>query len=118
MTIQSLAAWTEVPVRNIDAAVAFYDAALGTTTKVDRTGPRPMAVLDGHMTGGGCTLFEGEPAPGTIIHFHVSSMDEAAARAKSAGGAILGDPVTFPHGRYVYVSDPDGNKLGLFEPKG
>ncbi len=84
MTTQPLAVWTEMPVRNIDAAVAFYDATLGTHTTVDRSGPRPMANLADFMDGVGCTLFEGEPAAGTILHFYVSSMDDAAQRAQSA----------------------------------
>lgn len=115
---QSLTAWTEMPVRNIDAAVAFYDAVLGTKSKIDRSGPRPMANIDDHMSGVGCTLFEGEPTSGAVIHFYVASMEAAAKKAEAAGGKVDSDPVEIPYGRFVYATDPDGNRLGLFEAKG
>lgn len=114
---QPLVVWTETPVRDIATAVAFYDTVLGTRTTIDRSGPRPMANLNDAMDTVGCTLFEGEPGPSTIAHFAVPALDAAMARAAQAGGAVEGDPVEIPYGRFVYVSDPDGNRLGLFEAK-
>ena len=26
-------------------------------------------------------------------------------------------PLDIPYGRFVYIEDPDGNSIGLFEPK-
>lgn len=118
MTSQPIVVWTETPVRDIDAAVAFYDTVLGTTSPVDRSGPVPMATINAAMDTVGCTLFEGEPAGGTILHFAVPELDAAVARARSAGGAVTSEPVDIPPGQFTYVTDPDGNKIGLFEPKG
>lgn len=114
---QPLVVWTELPVRDVAKAAAFYDAVLGTKTTVDTSGPKPMANVGDFMEGVGCSLFEGEPGAATIAHFNVPELDAASARATAAGGKVDGEAIEIPPGRFVYVSDPDGNRLGLFEPK-
>ena len=59
---QPLVVWTEIPVRDVARAAAFFDAVLGTTTTVDSSGPQPMANIGDAMDGVGCSLFEGDPA--------------------------------------------------------
>ncbi|MEZ5721883.1 MAG: VOC family protein [Paracoccaceae bacterium] len=114
---QPLVVWTEIPVRDVARAAAFFDAVLGTTTTVDSSGPQPMANIGDAMDGVGCSLFEGDPAAATIVHFNVPELASATARATAAGGTVDGAPVEIPPGRFAYVTDPDGNRIGLFEPK-
>lgn len=109
---------TETQVRDIEKAVAFYDAVLGTKTSIDRSGPQPTASLGDAMDTVGCTLFEGAPGPASVTHFAVPALEAAVGRVAGAGGRVEGDPVAIPVRGFVYVTDPDGNRLGLFEARG
>lgn len=120
MTNQPVA-WTEIPVRDLDAAARFYSAALGVELYEQQMGPdRTFVVPYGGETGISMNLQEGEPASGNgpVVHFTVPDADAAAERAKAAGGTLLSPAIEIPPGRFFYVADPDGNKIGLFEPKG
>ena len=66
----------------------------------------------------------GGDAPTTpgVAHFafFIESMDEAAARLKSAGADFLSPPLDIPYGPYqggrtAYFKDPDGLNLQLME---
>ena len=118
MTTQPIVVWTELPVRDLAAAITLYDALLGTTSTIDRSGPVPMANLTRAEETVGCSLVEGEPGRGTVLHFNVAALDAAADILRAAGGKVTSDPIAIPQGRFVYAEDPDGNKIGLFEPKG
>lgn len=119
MTTQPIVVWTEIPVRDVAAAAKFYDTVFGFKTTVGQSQPNPMVMLNDTMDTIGASLIEGEPATGTVLHIPLPDTLEAGmARATRAGGKLLGDPVEIPYGRFVYATDPDGNKLGLFEPKG
>lgn len=121
MNTSPLIAWTEIPVRDLTKAVAFYNAAFGWSMEIDTSGTSPMAVLGGRMDTVGANLYEGTPAQsgsGNILHINLTGPLEAAASAwEKAGGKINCDPVEIAHGRFVYATDPDGNTLGLFEAK-
>lgn len=121
MNTQPIVAWTEIPVSNIEEATAFYNTAFGWKMEVDQTGPAPMAVLGGHMDVAGANLYEGDAAKGgqgPRPHIAIkTSLEDAMTRWESAGGKVISDPVVIEHGRFVFATDPDGNTLGLFEPK-
>ena len=63
--------------------------------------------------------FESAQATGmsrSELSFSVPSVPAASARAMVAGGRILQKAETFSWGTFGVVVDPDGNRLGLFEP--
>jgi len=114
--------WTEIPVRDIEKGIAFYNAAFGYGMKRDDSGPNPMAVLPANGGGGVAGhLYPGEPAKpgsGPTIHLAVpDTLEDTAQRFERAGGTIRSDPMPLPMGRFLYAQDPDGNSIGLFEPK-
>ena len=80
MTTQPLVVWTELPVRDVASAAAFYDAVLGTKTTVDTSGPMPMANIGDMIDGVGCSLFEGTPGAATLAHFAVPALEAATER--------------------------------------
>jgi predicted enzyme related to lactoylglutathione lyase len=88
---------------------------------IDESGPNPMAILGGNMETVGGHLYPGKPAMagnGPTVHIAVTDrLEDAAIRCRKAGGTVLGDIITIPPGRFVYATDPDGNSIGLFEPK-
>ena len=112
--------WNEVPVTDLDRAVEFYNTVFGWTMSVDHTGPNPMAVFGSDMETIGGHLYPGTPAQGNgpTVHLAVpGALEEAVERCRGAGGAIHSGPIDIPPGRFAYVTDPDGNSIGLFEPK-
>lgn len=118
MTTQPIVVWTEIAVKNLEAGVEFYDSVFGWTSKIDRSGPMPMAVLNGSMETVGADLVEGTGGGESVIHFALpDALEAGVARLELAGGAVQGPVVEIPFGRFVIARDPDGNKIGLFEPK-
>ncbi|MEL7114040.1 MAG: VOC family protein [Pseudomonadota bacterium] len=115
--------WCEIPVTDLAAAQRFYESVFGYEMTQDESGPNPIMFLPYTDPGVAGHLYPGRPAvPGTgpTVHLQVPDTVEAAqARVKSAGGDIIdGLVVDIPAGRFGYATDPDGNSLGLFEPRG
>lgn len=117
----TIVCWSEIPVSNLEKAVNFYSTVFKWTMKIDTTGPVPMADFGGTDAPGGGHLYAGKPAvdgSGPTVHMVVpDSLEDAIARCEGAGGKVTSDPIPLPMGRFVYASDPDGNAIGMFEPK-
>jgi hypothetical protein len=117
--------WIEIPVTDMDKAIAFYTKVFGYDLKVDNSGPNPMAVFAPAdiASGVGGHIYPGKPAAkgtGSTSHMIVpDTLDAAKARVIEAGGTIEldGYVVEMPFGDFCYATDPDGNSIGLFEPK-
>ncbi|WP_424944271.1 VOC family protein [Aliiroseovarius crassostreae] len=113
--------WAEIPVADLDKAIAFYNAVFKWTMTIDNTGPNPISILGGAMDTTSGHLYPGTPATdgnGPTVHIVVpDKLEDAAARCTDAGGTVLCDPIEIPPGRFVYATDPDGNSIGLFEAK-
>ena len=112
--------WTEIPVRDLEAAKTFYAAVTGRPLIMNEDGPQPIAIFaykgDPGVAG---HLYEGKPAAdgsGPTVHLQCEGGLEAAAkRCAAAGGEIVSPVITIPAGRFQYVKDIDGNSVGLFE---
>ena len=113
--------WGEIPVRDLDRSIAFYETVMKYKITRDEMGPSPVGMLPFEGDGIAGHLYPGTPAaPGTgpTLHLQVpDTLEETAARCEKAGGTIKSDAITIPPGRFIYVEDPDGNSLGLFEFK-
>ncbi len=119
MTTKPVVVWSEIPVSDMNKAVAFYNATFDWQMTIDESGPNPMAILGGRMDDAGGHLYPGKPASdgGPTVHIVVPDrLEDAAIRCRKAGGEVIGEIVTIPPGRFVYAKDPDGNSIGLFEP--
>ena len=115
---QNAVVWSEIPVRDLDAASAFYAQVLGCQMRPDTSGPRPIVDIVAEQVAG--HLYVGTPAAaGTGITLHLAvqgSVEDALTRAKSAGGTVVTPIITIPPGRFAKILDPDGNSIGLFQP--
>ena len=111
--------WAEIPVTDIDRAIAFYNKVFDLELQKDESGPNPMAMFQ-TATGNGVAghLYTGKPAPegsGPTVHFATpDKLETTMARVKAAGGSVLSEPISIPAGRFAYCLDPDGNSIGLF----
>ncbi|MEL6167918.1 MAG: VOC family protein [Pseudomonadota bacterium] len=113
--------WAEIPVTDMEKAVAFYAAVTGGSLTLDQTGPNPMAVFKPQdpATGIAGHLYPGAPAEegkGPTIHIAAEGdIDEMVARVWDNGGKVVSPPIEIPAGRFIYCLDPFGNSIGFFE---
>lgn len=116
-----LACWYEIPVTDLKAGQAFYEAVLGIkmTYADNPVLPNPMVwFADPETPGAFGHLYPGKPAPtneGPTVHILASDpLEEVMPRVEAAGGKVVSPIVPLPVGRFVYITDPDGNSIGLF----
>ena len=102
-------------VRDLDASKHFYAELLGFTGR----NAKPLA--DGRPFvpfKQGIALTTGGPGNAPQIDhiaFRVGGVDALAARLKNAGVRFFQDLHDGIYGRTIYVADPDGNKIELYE---
>ena len=70
------------------------------------------AGIPGHITSLGH-----EPHNYTIFYVQVDDVDTYLKKAESLGGKTVVPPVPIPTGKFAWMSDPEGNTVGLFEVK-
>jgi predicted enzyme related to lactoylglutathione lyase len=52
-----------------------------------------------------------------MINYRIDDMDGMIAQLNANGIEILKGPEAHPNGRFLWIMDPDGNKVELWEPK-
>jgi len=102
-------------VRDLDASKKFYAELLGFTGRNAKplTDGRPFVPFKQ-----GIALTTGGPGGAPQIDhmaFRVSGVDALAARLQAAGVKFFQDLHDGIYGRTIYVADPDGNKIELYE---
>ena len=101
--------------QDLDASARFYSDVLGIRIRKHDThrDGRPLV-----LTHNGLGLTSGGNAHGgTIEHlcFRAQGVNGLAEQIEAAGGTIVRGPGPGPYGHTVYVLDPDGNEVELFE---
>jgi catechol 2,3-dioxygenase-like lactoylglutathione lyase family enzyme len=115
-------------IDDVDAAVAFYTNHLGFTLDVDSapafasiTRGNLRLLLSGEKSSGRQAMPDGtKPAPGgwNRILLQVTDIKAEAARLRAAGVKFRRDDiVSGPGGSQIWVVDPSGNLVELFQPK-
>jgi predicted enzyme related to lactoylglutathione lyase len=115
--------WHELHTVDRPAAAKFYARLLGWGTKDVPMGPDEqytLCVVNGQEIGG--ITKSKAPAsvpPHWLPYVAVEDVDAGAAKAKSLGARVLGDPMDIPNvGRFAVVADPQGATFALFkDPK-
>ena len=59
MTDRAIMVWGEIPVTNLEKAVAFYSEVFGYKMTINNSGPNPMADLGGQQSTAGAHLYPG-----------------------------------------------------------
>jgi predicted enzyme related to lactoylglutathione lyase len=114
--------WTDHASPDPGAAAGFYSDLFGWRTEnrmpADSEGEYHMAELDGKSVAAlGSQPMEGMP-PVWNTYISVESADEAARRARDAGGDVVMDPFdVFDAGRMAVCSDQAGAVFMVWEPK-
>jgi predicted enzyme related to lactoylglutathione lyase len=107
-----------VPVSDVDRAKAFYADQAGFNLDHDYTVSEQIRFVQLTPPGSACSIAIGrgltDVPPGTLAGLQLVVVDIEAARAELSGrGVDVGDIQDFPWGRFVFFSDPDGNRWSV-----
>lgn len=111
----------QVPVADLDRAKAFYTDKLGFIADIDTRVSEEIRFIQLTPPGSACSiaLTTGvhTMAPGSTEGLQVVVADADAARQELlARGVQVGEVREFPWGRFLFLTDPDGNGWSVQQP--
>ncbi len=120
--------WFEIPVENMERAIAFYENVLKVKLKRNKIGNHDMAWFpweDGSYGSGGSLVCHPEfyrPSKnGVLIYFTAPSGDlnNELAHVNKAGGKVVGEKekISEEHGFLAIIIDSEGNRVALHSKK-
>jgi predicted enzyme related to lactoylglutathione lyase len=107
-----------VPVSDVERAKAFYTERAGFNLDNDVTVKDGLRFIQLTPPGSACSISIGEGLtemdPGSLEGLQMVVDDADAAREELAGrGVEVSEVQEFPWGRFVFFSDPDGNRWAV-----
>jgi uncharacterized protein len=116
--------WFEIPVSDMERAIAFYQSAMDCLLERHPMGELDMAWFpsDESAYGAGGTLiyqpdYYKPSQDGILVYFQSSDIDENLRRIAAAGGTVLQDKTLISEniGYMALFLDSEGNRLALHE---
>src|SRR5258708_814865 len=109
-----------IPVTDVDRAKAFYVEKAGFHADHDHTVSDQMRFVQLTPPGSACSIALGKgittATPGSVQGMQLVVADVGQARAELVGrGVDVGEIQEFPWGRFIFFSDPDGNRWAVQE---
>jgi predicted enzyme related to lactoylglutathione lyase len=107
-----------IPVTDVDRAKAFYTEKAGFNADHDHRVSDDLRFVQLTPPGSACSIAFGvgmvDAAPPTTAGLQLVVADIDAARGELADrGVDVSDVQDFPWGRFVFFSDPDGNRWAV-----
>ncbi len=107
-----------IPVSDVDRAKAFYTEKAGFHADHDFQVSEGLRFVQLTPPGSACSIAIGEgiteAAPGSVQGMQIVVSDIDAARAELLGrGVEVGEVQDFPWGKFIFFSDPDGNRWAV-----
>ncbi len=114
--------WFDLPVAELNRAVAFYSAVIGQPVRIDDHGGYKVGVFPaaaGEIAG--CLVVRPGYKPageGSLLYFNVAGrLDAAVTAVTAAGGRITKAKHQIgPWGWRVLATDTEGNAIALHAP--
>src|SRR3954453_17544933 len=108
----------QVPVSDVDRAKAFYVDQVGFNADHDHEVSDDLRFVQLTPPGSACSIAIGrgitDAEPGSVRGMQVVVDDaDAAYEHLRAAGVAATEPQEFPWGRFVFFSDPDGNRWAI-----
>jgi catechol 2,3-dioxygenase-like lactoylglutathione lyase family enzyme len=107
-----------VPVTDVDRAKAFYTDQAGFNPDHDHVVSEDMRFVQLTPPGSACSIAIGQgitdAVPGSVVGLQlvVSDIEQAHSELRDRGVEVS-DVQDFPWGRFVFFSDPDGNRWSV-----
>lgn len=107
-----------IPVSDVDVAKAFYTEKVGFDADYDHTVSDEIRFVQLTPPGSACSIAIGqgivEGEPGSVRGVQMVVSDINAARRELVGrGVEVSEVQEAPGGRFVFFSDPDGNRWSV-----
>jgi len=107
-----------IPVSDVDRAKAFYTEKAGFHADHDYQVSEGLRFVQLTPPGSACSIAIGEgiteAAPGSVQGMQIVVSDIDAARAELLErGLEVGAVQDFPWGKFIFFSDPDGNRWAV-----
>lgn len=124
MPLYNPAVYFEIPVSDMERAIAFYSSVLGFSFEETRIDGYRMALFPFHSGQAGITgaLAQGEvyhpSKEGVLLYLGTSDIHEAMRLALERGGKELYPVTDNGQGLVAEFEDSEGNRIGLFEKVG
>jgi uncharacterized protein len=116
--------WFEIPVRDLDRAVRFYEKAFDVKLSTEEMAGLKMAMFPFKQGAPGAagSLVQGasyEPShAGSVVYFTVEDIPEALRRITANGGRTLMPKTGIgEYGSIAQFEDTEGNRLALHSMK-
>ena len=115
--------WIEIPCKDIQRALKFYEAIFGVTAEVTDDGERKTATLVYTPGGVGISLNQTanfKPSDKGVYVYLDAGEDITAVlpKVQAAGGKALTDKISMGDaGFYATILDSEGNAVGLYSAK-
>jgi predicted enzyme related to lactoylglutathione lyase len=108
----------QVPVSDVDRAIAFYSERAGFNLDHDHQVSEELRFVQLTPPGSACSIAIGtglaQMEPGSVEGLQLVVDDADAARAELLERGVEASEVQeFPWGRFVFFSDPDGNRWSV-----
>ena len=114
----------EIPVTDMERAVAFYENVFGIKLRRDLVDGYDMAFFarDDNSPGASGALAKGDvyrpSLDGSIVYFDVSDIDETLGRVVAAGARVLYEKTDIGDAGFVAeFEDTEGNRIALTQPR-
>lgn len=107
-----------IPVSDVNRAKTFYTEKVGFHADYDYQVSEELHFVQLTPPGSACSIAIGEgiteAAPGSVQGMQIVVSDVETARAEMLErGLEVGEVQDFPWGRFIFFSDPDGNRWAV-----
>ena len=99
----------------------WYADHLGVTGTPSNYGEKPWEQAAGptaFQPFPAATKYFGRAEQAFMLNFRVRDLDAMVAQLRRADIKVEVDPKSYPNGRFAQLSDPEGNPIQLWQPKG
>ena len=112
------AVWFDIPVADLERAVAFYRAVLAIEVFVEEAQGFTFGVLEHEDGNGGCLVPKPDDVAsdrGILVYLNVDGRIQDAVTKVTENGGTLVEPTHSigPHGFRALVLDSEGNRIAL-----
>jgi predicted enzyme related to lactoylglutathione lyase len=110
--------WTDIPVTDLDRAIAFYSAVLGAEVAKFSMGCEMGLLPHTDQNASGCLVVSEDSKPslnGPLIYLSTDGrLDDAVEAARNGGGSVLQEKHQIgPYGFRAVIVDSEGNRIAL-----
>ena len=119
-----IANWFEVPVKDLDRAVKFYEKVFDVKLSSEEMGGMKMALFPFTQDAPGAAgaLIKGESYEpshaGTVVYFRVDDIPETLRRINANGGkTVMPKTAIGQYGFIAQYEDTEGNRLAIHSMK-